>query len=318
MFKDYSDKFQNKKGAKTYFNILNDYQLQLERLDEAIVWEEVEEENPQQSLLEEIKEEPSEQETEQIVEVEEGQNLEEKILSQPDDISDDSATLEDNLEEEFAAPKECNWYKHNLDTRKIQKKTYDDEQSHNQFTLVTIGECGQGKSTSLSKISKLYQKNFAKDKAACHFEHKQSYKSVTGVCKTATTGDMILIDTPGFNDTNTDRSDKKILNELTKIIRPRLCDKKQGITAFIQCIMPDNSKRIRNSSIGAMNNVMFLLNSIDPRADPKKHPRLIVIFNDQSKYEQFESAKDIMRQAVAQAFQKKKIRKRLGYQEQID
>ena len=79
MFKDYSDKFQNKKGAKTYFNILSDYQLQLERLDEAIVWEEVEEENPQQSLLEEIKEEPSEQETEQIVEVEEGQNLERKI-----------------------------------------------------------------------------------------------------------------------------------------------------------------------------------------------------------------------------------------------
>ena len=94
-----------------------------------------------------------------------------------------------------------------------------------------------------------------------------------------------MIDTPGLNDTNTDRSDKKILNELTKIIRPRLYDKKQGISAFIQCIMPDNSKRIRNSSIGAMNNVMFLLNSIDPRSNPKKHPRLIVIFNDQSKYE---------------------------------
>ena len=44
MFKDYSEKFQNKKDAKTYFNILSDYQHQLERLDEAIVWEEVEEE----------------------------------------------------------------------------------------------------------------------------------------------------------------------------------------------------------------------------------------------------------------------------------
>ena len=44
---------------------------------------------------------------------------------------------------------------------------------------------------------------------------------------------MTLIDTPGFNDTNTDRSDKKILNELTKILRPRLYNKKKGITAFI-------------------------------------------------------------------------------------
>ena len=48
--------------------------------------------------------------------------------------------------------------------------------------------------------------------------------------------------------------------------------------------MPDSSKRIRQTSIGAMNNVLFILNSLDPRADPKKHPRLIVIFNDQSRY----------------------------------
>ena len=82
--------------------------------------------------------------------------------------------------------------------------------------------------------------------------------------------------------------------------------------------MPDNSKRIRYTSIGAMNNILFLLNSIDPRSNPEKHPKLIVIFNDQSKYEQLESAHDIIRQAVAQAFQRKKVKKRAPHQEQID
>ena len=91
---------------------------------------------------------------------------------------------------------------------------------------------------------------------------------------------MTFIDTPGFNDTNASRSDKKILNELIKLIRPKLEDSKQGITAFIQCIMPDSSKRIRATSIGAMNNILFILNSLNPKANPKKHPKLIIIFND--------------------------------------
>ena len=53
--------------------------------------------------------------------------------------------------------------------------------------------------------------------------------------------------------------------------------------------MPDESNRIRKTSIAAMNNVLFLLNSVDPRANPKNHPRLLVIFNDVSKHELFES-----------------------------
>ena len=64
---------------------------------------------------------------------------------------------------------------------------------------------------------------------------------------------MILIDTPGFNDTNVQRSDKRILNELIQTIRPMLYDSKVGISGFIQCIMPDESDRIRATSMKAMN-----------------------------------------------------------------
>ena len=70
------------------------------------------------------------------------------------------------------------------------------------WAVVTIGECGQGKSTALSTISKLFNANFARSKHVCSFDHRQSYESVTGVVKTGTTGLMTLTDTPGFNDTN--------------------------------------------------------------------------------------------------------------------
>ena len=59
--------------------------------------------------------------------------------------------------------------------------------------------------------------------------------------------------------------------------------------------MPDESNRIRKTSISAMNNVLFLLNSIDPRSNPKKHPKLLVLFNDVSKHELLDSTDDVIR-----------------------
>ena len=104
---------------------------------------------------------------------------------------------------------------------------------------------------------------------------------------------MILIDTPGFNDTNVQRSDKKILNELIKIIRPMLYDNEKGISSFIQCIMPDESDRIRATSIKAMNYMLFILNSLDVRADIGVHPKMILIFNDVSLYNSKDSNESI-------------------------
>ena len=49
--------------------------------------------------------------------------------------------------------------------------------------------------------------------------------------------------------------------------------------------MPDSSERLRATSIKAMNNVLFTLNSMHERTDIKNHPKFIVIFNDVSLYE---------------------------------
>ena len=83
---------------------------------------------------------------------------------------------------------------------------------------------------------------------------------------------MTLIDTPGFNDTDIRRSDKNILIELINTVRPIVTDKNQGITSFVQCIMPDESDRIRQSSIKGMNNMLLALSSFDYDTDITDHP----------------------------------------------
>ena len=157
-----------------------------------------------------------------------------------------------------------------------------DKHTLNKWSMCVFGECGQGKSTLLSLLSKLYCENYAKDQHPCDFYSGKSFGSVTSCVKVGTTGDMILIDTPGFNDTNVQRSDKRILNELIQTIRPMLYDSKVGISGFIQCIMPDESDRIRATSMKAMNQMLFILNSFDARADVGTHPRMILVFNDVS------------------------------------
>ena len=49
--------------------------------------------------------------------------------------------------------------------------------------------------------------------------------------------------------------------------------------------MPDSSDRLRATSIKAMNNVLFTMNSLHPKTDINNHPKFIVIFNDVSLYE---------------------------------
>ena len=52
LYKDYSDKFTKQKNAKSYFSMLNNYKDEISKLDEEIIWEEVEEE--EESLEEEL------------------------------------------------------------------------------------------------------------------------------------------------------------------------------------------------------------------------------------------------------------------------
>ncbi len=94
---------------------------------------------------------------------------------------------------------------------------------------------------------------------------------------------MRLIDTPGTNDVAKTRTDKQIYIEVINTSRSLLTSRKQGITTFTQCMMPDKSGRLRKSSFQNMNIILLILNSFHPESNPHEHPRMCVIFNNVSK-----------------------------------
>ena len=93
-----------------------------------------------------------------------------------------------------------------------------------------------------------------------------------------------MMDTPGLNDPNFERSDKNIIIEMMKNLSAKLGDKDQGISSLILCVMPDASQRIRDTTIRAVNNMFLMFNSLDERVDISIHPRYQIIFNDVSRY----------------------------------
>ena len=69
-------------------------------------------------------------------------------------------------------------------------------------------------------MAKIYSEEIHREGQTIEFTHKQSFESVTSCVEIKTSGNMTLIDTPGFNDPKSQMSDKKILNEMTKLVRP--------------------------------------------------------------------------------------------------
>ena len=78
----------------------------------------------------------------------------------------------------------------------------------NEFTIAVFGECGQGKSTLLTKISEIYCKKYHGSVNIPKFFASKSLFAVTTSFKIAKKGHMTLIDSPGLNDPNKIRTNK--------------------------------------------------------------------------------------------------------------
>ena len=115
------------------------------------------------------------------------------------------------------------------------------------------------------------------------FKSGKSNRAVTTTVKVTKIGNMTLIDTPGTNDPDKIRPDRQIQNELINTIRYRLVSEFGGISSFTQCVMPNAAGRIKSSSIESMASIILSLTILYVDADPIKHPRMYVIFNDVSK-----------------------------------
>ena len=103
-----------------------------------------------------------------------------------------------------------------------------------RFTIAVFGECGQGKSTLLTKISDVYRQKHDKiEDEPIEFEASASLTSVTSKVRQVTSGNMTLVDSPGLNDPNKTRTDKLIFLELVNTIRETLQSKDKGINMFV-------------------------------------------------------------------------------------
>ena len=76
---------------------------------------------------------------------------------------------------------------------------------------------------------------------------------------------MTLVDTPGFNDPNALITDKNIYIEIIKTLGYYLYDPTLGISSLILCVMPNESQRIRDTTIKSLNNMFFMFDILDER-----------------------------------------------------
>ena len=68
----------------------------------------------------------------------------------------------------------------------------------------------------------MYQEKYNKYDGHIKFEASPSLMSVTSLVRIAKSGNMTLIDSPGFNDPNKLRTDKNIFMDLVNTIREPL------------------------------------------------------------------------------------------------
>ena len=102
----------------------------------------------------------------------------------------------------------------------MNMKDLSSKEGSKQWSAMVFGECGQGKSTTLNEIVKIYSTNFnGNQDHGCKFKSMESFKSVTSCVQSASAGNMTLTDTPGMNDPDAKRSDKNIRIEIIKNLR---------------------------------------------------------------------------------------------------
>ena len=104
---------------------------------------------------------------------------------------------------------------------------------------------------------------------------------------------MTLIDSPGLNDPDPARSNKRIFMDLINTIRALLKSDEEGISTIVQCIMPDRSFRIRDTAIMTMIDMLLMLSIFNQNTSAEelkeKFPKISVVFSHVSRSDLGES-----------------------------
>ena len=112
------------------------------------------------------------------------------------------------------------------------------DKSKQQLLLSVFGEIGAGKSSLLNNILRTYCEmfEFPYDNDKMPFASGVNNFAITTNVKAIFKGNLKLIDIPGSNDPDQERSDFDIAGMLTLATEEALKDRNCGINGFIQCI----------------------------------------------------------------------------------
>jgi hypothetical protein len=148
------------------------------------------------------------------------------------------------------------------------------------------GEIGVGKSTTNNHIMHSYCKEVGLDHTKYSFKFGRQCERVTTCVKTQRAGNLILMDTPGTNDFQSELSDYSIQKMKHQSLAKIFKNENKGVSCITQCIMVDDGGRLKETSIESMAKTFHSLTYSFPDYDPIQMggPRLNVLFSKLSRF----------------------------------
>lgn len=162
-----------------------------------------------------------------------------------------------------------------------------------QGHLLLTGEVGNGKSTTANYLMLNLEKRQGKnvdadfDMDQC-FDARRSSSSVTKEVQQREFKEMVVIDTPGFNDSdNQGASDISISRKIIQHLLHFQIMQQKGLSSLVQCLMVPQSGRISHTSLQVMSRLLQSLTLSYETRLPQKHggtfPLIQVLFTNFSR-----------------------------------
>ena len=155
-----------------------------------------------------------------------------------------------------------------------------------------FGEMGNGKSTTgnhlIKQLLEKQNKSFKKDNA---FVASKAVKAVTKRMHIKYFKEMGVLDSPGFNDPDKERTDAQIFIDMTNCLNERdILD--EGIACILQCVMVPASGRVNGTAVALMSKMLQVFTLSYPDSG-KDGPKAKVLFTNFSAYDTNDGSGDI-------------------------
>ncbi|KRX03267.1 P-loop containing nucleoside triphosphate hydrolase [Pseudocohnilembus persalinus] len=170
-----------------------------------------------------------------------------------------------------------------LDKFRIYQKVCKFQKKETELcSILLVGEVGSGKSKTGNALFDFYFKEIGqKFDKNYKFESVRSFSSVTKEIQCKIKENLRIIDTPGYNDPNSEYSEFKISSKTCQFLKDNVLYD-QGLNAIVQCVQLDKSFRFTKEIVKSISRVLvtFAINCAETQN--QDFPLIIVLFNNVS------------------------------------